>query len=75
MSVLTMTHTVPTEVGHYWFTDQHDVFDTTEPQVVYVRDYAGDLAIGNWCFLEAATINPERFLWAGPIPRPVVPQS
>ena len=47
---------------------RRDYGDEREPRIEYVRDYAGELAIGNshlrgWTSLE-------HYEWAGPIPLP-----
>ncbi len=64
--MLTWTKQVPVEPGWYWMRCNYG--DEREPRIARVRDYAGDLAIGNshlrgWTSLE-------RYEWAGPIPLP-----
>jgi len=60
------TKKIPTEVGWYWKRNPSDKYD--KPECIYVRDYAGELAIGNsylrgWDGLKC-------YEWAGPIPMP-----
>ena len=68
MNDLVYRKQLPTEVGWYWLLSPND-----DPHIVYVREYAGNLAIGNysivgWPRMVAA-------LWAGPIPEPLMPQE
>ena len=54
----------PTKPGWYWL-DRHVWHES--PRIVEIRDYAGELAIGN------STISGrwmEKATWAGPIPEP-----
>ena len=64
--MMTWTKQIPTEAGWYWKRNPSDKYD--EPECIHVRDYAGELAIGNsylrgWDGLK-------RYEWAGPIPMP-----
>jgi len=64
--MLTWEKKLPTEPGWYWM--RRDYGNEREPRIEYVRDYAGELAIGNshlrgWTSLE-------HYEWAGPIPLP-----
>jgi len=57
---------LPTEPGWYWM--QYNAGDERAPHIAYVRDYAGELAIGNshiygWTSLK-------QYEWAGPIALP-----
>ena len=63
---MTWTKEIPTKAGWYWKRNPSDKYD--EPECIHVRDYAGELAIGNsylrgWDGLK-------RYEWAGPIPMP-----
>lgn len=59
---------LPNKVGYYWFRNVRHR-DEKEPQIYHVRDYAGQLAIGNsrlqgWTRMEEGE-------WAGPIEMPL----
>ena len=66
--MMTWTKQIPTEAGWYWKRNQSDKYD--EPECVHVRDYAGELAIGN-SYLRGWE-GLKRYEWAGPIPMPNV---
>ena len=58
---------LPKEVGWYWYRNLLFKGDE-EPRIEHIRDYAGELAIGNstlhnWTRMQEAE-------WAGPIPLP-----
>ncbi len=63
---------LPEKPGWYWRkTPSAFGEEGVEQTIVCIRDYAGDLAIGNstikgWSFMEQAE-------WAGPIPNPLTP--
>lgn len=67
--MLVWTKRKPTEVGWYWCRDLKAGSDWREPRIVKVRDYAGDLAVGNCIILDSWTkrLGTE---WAGPIKPP-----
>jgi hypothetical protein len=66
-NVMVLRRFLPTEPGWYWrrSRDKHD-FD--EMEIVKVRWYGDQLAVGN-CFLEGC-LTYEKSEWAGPIPFP-----
>ena len=64
--MMTWTKQIPTEAGWYWKRNPSDEYD--EPECVHVRDYAGELAIGN-AYLRGWD-GLKRYEWAGPIPMP-----
>jgi len=67
MEKLIWTKTTPTQVGWYWKRDTTSKY-YDHPEIVSLRNYAGELAIGNvhlkgWYGIE-------KWEWAGPIPIP-----
>lgn len=64
---LTWTTEKPTQAGWYWFRNVKRQ-DYKEPQIVYLRDYAGEIAIGN-STLKGFTLFEEGE-WAGPLLEP-----
>ena len=62
--MLTWTKETPTAVGWYW--KRHTQFPIEE--IVQVRNYAGDLAIGNTHLTSPVFSHHE---WAGPIKEPL----
>jgi hypothetical protein len=68
---MTWTKKIPTAVGWYWMRCRAE--KDNEPSVIHVRNYAGNLAIGNshlrgWHSLK-------RYEWAGPIQLPSEPSD
>jgi hypothetical protein len=57
---------LPAEVGWYWRRKPSDKYEF-EPECIHVRQFAGELAIGN-CSIRGE--NMRRYEWAGPIPLP-----
>ena len=60
---------LPTEPGWYWLKQPHEA----EPEIVHVRLYVNDLAIGNSRIVGWPSL--ERSLWSGPIPEPSMPAN
>ena len=66
--MLIWTNEIPSQVGWYWKRNLDDKYD--EPECVHVRNYVGELAIGNSPLRGWEGLN--RYEWAGPIPIPNV---
>ena len=66
-NVMKWTKDIPAKEGWYWKRNTSDKYD--EPEVVHVRNYAGELAIGN-SFISGWN-SLKRYEWAGPIPLPI----
>ena len=69
MEALKWTSTTPTKPGWYW--KRHETWTSSpelETSIVHIRDYAGELCIGN-CPIEAR-VNSGPVEWAGPIEEP-----
>lgn len=62
------TSNMPTEPGWYWLISPHEA-----PQIVYIRDYAGNLSLGNNPL--AGWPKMLKSLWAGPILMPELTQD
>ena len=60
------TKRIPSKAGWYWKRNPSDEDD--EPVVLHVRNYAGQLAIGNSYLCGWAGL--KHYEWAGPIPMP-----
>ena len=58
---------MPNEAGWYWQINKNDKYEKT-PQIIEIRNYAGELAIGNSLIKDWDSL--KRFEWAGPIPLP-----
>ena len=56
----------PKTPGWYWLKNKTNKYGT--PEIVLVRDYAGELAIGNATLKGWERIKEEE--WSGPIPMP-----
>ncbi len=63
---MTWIRALPTEPGWYWIRRPNDVDE--QPDIVRVRMYAGELAVGNSTF---RNWREDAYEWAGPIPQPV----
>ena len=62
-SPLYWTSTKPTVAGWYWWRNLA-IYDYAEPYVYKVRDYAGNMSVGN-CSIEGSHF--EKGQWAGPL--------
>lgn len=60
---------MPTIPGWYWCYKLNGKYEDATPQILYVRNYAGKLAIGN-AFIESMR---DRYMWSDPLPIPDVP--
>jgi len=66
MTRLIWTRKKPTKVGWYWRRNIIHIEDS-EPECIYIRDYASRLAIGN-CTISDWDLS--QYEWAGPIQPP-----
>jgi len=65
-NIMKWTKSIPTKIGWYWKRNPTDKYD--EPEILQVRLYAGELAIGNSRLQNWESL--KRYEWAGPIPVP-----